>query len=281
MTPEELLKLRRDLAAIRTRIEELRDAINEHSKATHAAEERKRNEDSSRKPIYTVVAYDQQTIRDTQTENDRQYAVQNSICYATWFAFGAAFIYATISLLIWSQMRKQTVTIAKQFDQGMRPWVKAELTPGPITFDEMGAKISVTIKLTNVGHSPALNTYVPRPKIFNQAAIANPHLIQTELCAPYEKPDPLNDSLGQIIFAGDAVLAPSFGDLRIESKDDTVRPWVVGCVSYKIGYSGQFGQTDFYYYFQTQSGGAIIRGKDYPLGSIKAVPGTYEGNGAK
>lgn len=282
MTPEDILRLRRELTAIRTRIEELRDAVHENAKAICATKEAQRQKETKGEPINAIISYDDKAIGDTKKQQDTQKSIKN----ATWAAVIAAAIYAGISILIWCEMRIQTARNAEQFDEGMRPWVKAELLAGPITFDDMGAKVSVSIKLTNVGHSPALNTYVPRPTILNQQAIANVNLIQRGLCAPYETPDPLNDSLGQIIFAGDAT-TKEFEDLRIESKDlpsDTVLPWVIGCVVYKIGYSGQHRQTDFFYYFRgvSSSGGdvPIMRGTNYRAGGVRAILGSYPGNGA-
>jgi hypothetical protein len=68
---EDLLKLRRYLETIRTRLEELRDALQEHSEATTSAQQNK--------TISAVISYDEKTAADAKGEADRQHTIQRSI----------------------------------------------------------------------------------------------------------------------------------------------------------------------------------------------------------
>src|SRR5437016_5849465 len=99
------MRVRRDLAAIRTRIEELRDAIQEHSKTIHAAQEAQQHSSRSREPMPVIVAYDKQTARQAQAENDRQYGTQNAIKNWTKAAVIAASIYAFIAAITYLKIR--------------------------------------------------------------------------------------------------------------------------------------------------------------------------------
>jgi hypothetical protein len=164
VTPEDLIRVRRDLAAIRTGIEELRDAIQEHSKAIHAAEERKRHECSTAKTVHAVIAYDNQTKRDTKTEFDRQYRTQNSIRWAAWFAFGAASIYAGVAAYQLKEMRRASRTaqtsveaIQAETFQEERPWISVDVAPASnFAFDQNGGgALALDVTLRNHGHSVA------------------------------------------------------------------------------------------------------------------------------
>jgi hypothetical protein len=59
--------------------------------------------------VDAVVSFDDKTVADTKTENDRTYTTQEGIRKATWTAVVAASIYALISAYQGCQMRKATV----------------------------------------------------------------------------------------------------------------------------------------------------------------------------
>lgn len=99
MTPEDLLKLRRHLDAIRTSLEELRDAIQEHSKGV-ASEQQNRQ-------VNAVIAYEG-TAAEARNDANRQYSIQRSIRNWTRGAVFAASIYAAIAAYQACQMRKAT-----------------------------------------------------------------------------------------------------------------------------------------------------------------------------
>lgn len=178
LSPETLLKLRRDLDALRLRIEELRDAIQGHSRTVREVEEsrgRRELATSEAERVSAVVSFDQRTLRDVQVELNRQYRIQNSMRWAMWFAFLAAIAYAAFAGVTYWQIARQypkleesadaaksaADTAASQLELAERPWVDASIRlDGPLTFDADGANIPLKIVLRNTGHSPALSTFV-------------------------------------------------------------------------------------------------------------------------
>ena len=163
MNPEETFRLRRELAAMRSRIEELSDTIKEHSKAIHSAQEAQQRAKETPKPVPVVVAYNEQTARDAKTENDRQYGTQNSIKNWTRAAVIAASIYAGIAGLTWWEIYKQYTKIEESADAAKRAAdtardalhisERAYLADGApsINFPTK----SVTIPFPNSGHIPS------------------------------------------------------------------------------------------------------------------------------
>jgi hypothetical protein len=103
-----LFRLRLELRAIRSAIEELRGAIEEHSRTICAQKEAEKDKEVPLKSKQVIVSYDDETVRDSKEENERQYRIQRSIKWAAWCAFGAAVIYAGIGVFQWRQMRRQT-----------------------------------------------------------------------------------------------------------------------------------------------------------------------------
>jgi hypothetical protein len=72
-------RIRGLLLSIRTWIRDVQNALQNHSESDHVAEEIKRGQDFPRQPIRAVVSFDDETIRTTKAEGDRQYGTQNSI----------------------------------------------------------------------------------------------------------------------------------------------------------------------------------------------------------
>lgn len=109
MKPEDIVLLRRDLAAVRTWIEKLCNAIKKHSEAIYSAQEAQRKHDAVQKPIPVVVSYDQQTIEDQKG----QYGTQDAIRKWTKRAVIAASVYAAIAAYQGIQMKKATKATEK------------------------------------------------------------------------------------------------------------------------------------------------------------------------
>lgn len=101
MTPEDVFRLRRELAAIRGRVEELCRAIQEHSEAIQARNKNRAVQE--RMPV--LVSYDQ----NIDAAQNRQYGTQEKIAKWTKRAVIAASIYAGIAALQWCEMRKATI----------------------------------------------------------------------------------------------------------------------------------------------------------------------------
>jgi prefoldin subunit 5 len=100
---EVLFALKDELAGIRSQMGELRDSINEHSKAEDTREQRRTQEEIARE-------------NRVRTENNRHYDLQNSLRWATWCAFGAAVIYAGIAAFTYCQISKQYPELKKSAD---------------------------------------------------------------------------------------------------------------------------------------------------------------------
>lgn len=126
------LRLRVGLRAVRDSLSELRSAIERHSEAIHAA--------------------------------DR---IQNSIRWAAWFGFGAAVIYAGISLLVWRQMIKQNRIANSTLRQSIasfrtdeRAWIEFEPIK-PIMVSPQSRKFPAAFKYDiyakNIGKTEALD----------------------------------------------------------------------------------------------------------------------------
>jgi hypothetical protein len=150
------------LRALRSAIKELCDAVQEHSKTIHAAQEAQQEAGETRKPMPVIIAYDDQTIRDTKDENNRQHGTQNSIKNWTKVAVIAASIYAAIAALQWNEMRKATVaatssatTASDAMHRGQRAYLvfhHATLVKPPKVKEELHA----TVDLENSGETPAV-----------------------------------------------------------------------------------------------------------------------------
>src|SRR5579862_6158636 len=142
MMPEE------DLAAVRRLLEEIRDAIKEHSRAIHTAEEGKGQKEPASQKVEAVISYNNQTVRETKAENERQYRTQKSIKHAAWAAFIAASIYALIAAFQLNEMH-----YTSQIDQ--RDWVG--ITEKNVSRVMIGNEIAVDIPVRNDGKTPALS----------------------------------------------------------------------------------------------------------------------------
>ena len=85
--------LRRLLEAVK----DVKKAVQQHTESEQAAETTNR-----------VISFDDKTVRDAETEHDRQYRVQNSIRWATWLAVVGAIAYASVAACQLVEMRKAT-----------------------------------------------------------------------------------------------------------------------------------------------------------------------------
>ncbi len=73
-----------------------------------------------------ILSEYKRSVREKQSSDERQYAVQNSIRKATWCAFWAVLIYAGITLLIWRANQKAAeaakgaaMLLKANFDRGL------------------------------------------------------------------------------------------------------------------------------------------------------------------
>ena len=118
--------VRKALDAIATRISELKDAVQHHSRTEHEAEERKRKQEpppNQPKKVSAVISYDDETVRDAKTEAGRQYATQKSIKNAAWAAFCAASIYALIAAFQLCQIQESNQISRESLESVQRAFV--------------------------------------------------------------------------------------------------------------------------------------------------------------
>jgi hypothetical protein len=153
-----LFGLRLGTWRLRSAIEALKGAVDEHSKAISSTQAANRNPPSTVQTVNAVVAFDNETKTDTETENNRQYGVQDSIRWAAWCAFGAAFVYAGIATYQSCLIRKQIENSAESFRIDERAWVELEPIKPMLVAPEdknFGAMFTCDIYPKNVGKTVA------------------------------------------------------------------------------------------------------------------------------
>jgi hypothetical protein len=96
-----------DLRDIANKISFLRESIEQHSK-TVCTEDKGQEQDREVQPVWikAILSKYDEAEGKRQSNDDRHYRVQNSIRWATWSAFIAATIYASIAALQWCSMQQ-------------------------------------------------------------------------------------------------------------------------------------------------------------------------------
>jgi hypothetical protein len=281
-------------------IETLKNAIEHHAKAVSTTENADRHPPSTIQAVKAVVSFDDKTVTDTQTENNRQYRVQNSIRWAAWCAFVAATIYAGIAAYQAYQARKgvKAATEAnaitqKHFALSERPWLAANYAlEGPVTFDANGVSVDYVLRIRNVGHPPAFNVNVG-PAVFNSQSgefLGK----QKDLCMSGL---PATAEFGATIFPGGEwvrriEVAANAGEMDksktfVGFKSDELMLHTTGCVDYVDRLEGATGghHQTFYSYSifalsDTGSSMPIKRGINVPLNRLRFYSDEPLGNGA-
>jgi hypothetical protein len=176
----------------------LGEKIEEHTKAVHAAEERKNQQNKIwQERLNEILSDYKQAERDKTTKDDRDYRVQNSLRWATWLAFAAAAIYGFLAYLQWRdfdesiaisqiiarQSRVQAIAAqsaaqaaqsalsqsSRQFEQDQRPYVwfstlnRHNFAPN--------IPISVDVHFANYGKSPAIREMGDGTVFFGENAL--------------------------------------------------------------------------------------------------------------
>lgn len=135
-------------------------ALHQCAESIRKTEQRKRNREMERdtEPIrvQAVVTFDEKRLSDEQAENDRNHATQESIKRATWAAFYAVAIYATVTACMWFSMRSQTKLLAKQIND-FEAFERASLV---LSFEadwpDQNGPIQVHCTISNAGQTVAL-----------------------------------------------------------------------------------------------------------------------------
>jgi len=238
-------------------LRKVQNALHECAESIRRAEQCKRNQEMMRtqpsKPldVRAVVSYDQKTVTDAATQDERSHTTQESIKNATWAAFYAVAAYAVITTFMWLSMIEQNrigrVSLNQsqmQWNEQQRPWVgpqgNVEIPKTPIfqvfsaTPDDTAIDLAVTVKIKNVGLSPAFEASWDIQPHLSGNDLTLPQLPMKMACVSAEGKS--NDGNGNLILPG--------GEMGIEAGSETVmaqqiklsnvrRVWIVGCIVYK------------------------------------------------
>jgi hypothetical protein len=160
-----LKRLQTWLLTLRASIRRIHDALPNHAASVHGADEGERDEELPPDRVRAVVSFDEETIRTTQAEAERQYTTQNSLKNAAWAAVVAATIYALITVFMWFQMIKQNRIASSALNQSVetfrmdeRAWVEIEPIQGTLfsaKTSKFGADFRYPFYLKNVGKTIA------------------------------------------------------------------------------------------------------------------------------
>lgn len=195
MTPEDTLRLRRELAAIRHQIEELCRAIQEYSGVVHSTQEGQQQPREARNPARVVVSLDKQMAYDTKAQDDRQYKTQDSIRKWTRAAVIAAVIYAAVAGLQWNEMRKATITQKNTIVLEERAWLgvirfTSSLAEQPeVPYVQAGKEVRFVAQFTNTGKTPgkaistviAFNFLPKETEVAPESMQPNPFTVQSTM----------------------------------------------------------------------------------------------------
>ncbi len=183
------------------------------------------------------------------------------------------------------QHREQINLFRQQIEVSNRAWVMAEMvSAGPVTFDEVGARVNFVMRTRNTGRAPALNLRMsykivntPTPKVL---------VIQKELAQSYASM-PKEIPWGASLFPGcEAVLPLQVTVDKAELDKEfpnypkgTLWLHVIGCIDYAIGSSPEHHQT-FFYYPILRKDGSIMNGEEVSSDNIQFAGSLVTGNGA-
>ncbi len=155
-------KLITELKVFGEHLFQLRKSINQHIEAMR--QHQKRNpQQSNIDPLEfeKIIAKYEPPIRDKSKNDDRNYRVQRLIMIATWCAFFAALIYASLAWMQWNAAKTANdISLNAQ-----RAWINVRVDNIEVMNGEFphgasitfGLKVAVTFQ--NFGHSPALHLW--------------------------------------------------------------------------------------------------------------------------
>ncbi len=183
-------KFRKDLRKL---AELLHRDLRQHTNAIHAA---KRSSEQQRdiEPIWLdpILAKYQEPIREKKAADERRDRVQNSLRWAAWFTFGAAFFYGGVAALQWWDFNRSIAisqVIARQsriqaaaalvsvqqgkrsFELDERAWIGIEISQFRAMKNSDGTiKFVANGTIKNSGKTPALNVSTYRTINFSKAS---------------------------------------------------------------------------------------------------------------
>lgn len=264
------------LLSVRAWIRKIHRALPNHSESEHKTDELKRNEEFPGQPIRAVISFDDEKVRTTQTEAERQYANQKSIKYATWTAVIAACVYAFISFLQWHEMAKTTKAAQEQLAlmrDADRPWIDMNIfVTSPLTYDSKTVRAEFTFVPTNIGRSPAGNIAI-NPMLKPAFMFDDLNEMQKHLC-DIAATEVGMASLKYVLFPGHHYNQPVGLELSVEDinshwgklppgvgPSDAIPIALVVCVDYTYESSNRHHQTAFAVDVLTKDGMLPLKSK--------------------
>jgi len=169
-----------------------------------------------------------------------------------------------------------------------RPWVIAEINlAGPLTFYPNGASITIHWRLTNVGHSPAMNACSrPEPYIPLNPEL-DPQEERVKLCESTEKVSP---RVGQSIFPGHDVadtISMFVSNEQIRHgfrgpQSQVFMPVVIFCIAYQSSLDTKtwFHRGMIYLLTRVDANGqpfAIENGRNVPMDQLRLTIAPWRG----
>jgi hypothetical protein len=267
--------LTRQLLLVLTKI---KDAFDKHNTTTDRIQKNAEQQTQiQRETSEKVLAAYNESERNRNVSEKRQYDVQNSNRYAAWLSaiatFGAVFAatwYACITRDMWKQVQKQTETAQRQLEQSERAWLKVSFVVQPpgITFQNGGMQLNITPRIENIGNSVATDVTTPM-KIFladdADMMFKQPLKRQKELCDGLAKQPVIHNQawMAVVIFPhdNDSSVGSGLGLSKAEvdaAKDERIGvkganmigpkllvPIVYGCIDYLYDTSDRHHQTQF------------------------------------
>jgi hypothetical protein len=168
MTRDKKLKTAMYMRRLLDYVKEIKKTVQKQEKSNRDQREHQPGSDPPEREVRAVVRLDDQTVRDIQANDDKTHSTQQSIAKATWFAFGAAAIYAAISSYQACEIHRSTVAAQKSADaaeqsvsltqaqarEDRRAWIEMQF---PATIQvEAGKPVSIPVTYRNTGKTPAL-----------------------------------------------------------------------------------------------------------------------------
>src|SRR5437879_5547171 len=115
-------KVRSDFTDIKNLLSGIRDGIQQQTDAIRSAQ--KSGDDKQHvEPVWLnkVLAKYDEAERDKSSKDDRHYRIQNSIRWAAWCTFFAAFFYGAVAFYQWRELRNTRIASTRAWVGIMYP----------------------------------------------------------------------------------------------------------------------------------------------------------------
>jgi hypothetical protein len=139
-------------------VKDIKQAINKQTRTAHEQQERQEKQEKPKQEIRAEIRFNEQTVRDSEAKQKRNYSVQNSIRWAAWAAFIAASVYAGIAALQAIATQGQLDLAHEVYESTRRPYIGIEeIKIEPFGTDPRGSDqdLKLGAHFKNYGASPA------------------------------------------------------------------------------------------------------------------------------